>query len=277
MSAEGVSPHLVSGTAGSTSEAPSGKAYRGPAMEGSIARWYARTRGSDSQLDDFRRKASALVRTLPPASEVLEVAPGPGYLAIELAKLGARVSALDISRTFVEIVTETAARAGVTVSVRQGDASQMPFPDAAFQLVICQAAFKNFSRPQAAVNEMYRVLRPGGVARIQDMRREASDAGIREEVRSMHLGWFRSAFTRGALRSLRRRAYTVDQFRHFARDSPFGTGTIEVSGIGLELSLLRSDRAESTGAVRRPDRSEGRAELPAANPAKEARRHSSPP
>lgn len=228
------------GVPADTSGAPTTRAYRGAAMEGFIARWYARTRGTESQIADWKRQAEVITRDLPLGSEVLEVAPGPGYFAIEMARTGrVRVRALDISHTFVEMVTENARRAGVTVSIRQGDASQMPFADGSFDLVICQAAFKNFSRPQAAVNEMWRVLRPGGIARIQDMRRDATDSGIQEEVRKMNLGFFRAWMTRSALRSLRRRAYTVDQFRRFARASPFGEGEIETSGIGVELRLRR--------------------------------------
>lgn len=222
------------------SEPPTSKAYRGAAMEGFIARWYARTRGTESQIADWRRQAELATRDLPPGAEVLEVAPGPGYFAVEMARLGrVRVSALDISHTFVQIVGENARRAGVTVSVRQGDASRMPFSDASFDLVICQAAFKNFSRPQAAVNEMYRVLRPGRMARIQDMRRDATDAAIRKEVRSMNLGSLRAWMTRNALRSLRRRAYSIEQLRGFASASPFRAGEVETSGIGVELRLRR--------------------------------------
>ena len=216
------------------------KAYRGMAMEGSIARWYARTRGTESQLSDWRAQAEAITRDLPSGASVLEVAPGPGYFAVELARLGRlRVSALDISATFVGIVRENAQKAGVDVSVRQGDASRMPYADSSFDLIVCQAAFKNFSRPQAAVDEMFRVLRPRGIARIQDMHREASDEAIQDEVDNMQLGFFRALMTRSALRSLRRRAYTVDQFQQFVRASPFREGSVEVSGIGLELLLRR--------------------------------------
>ncbi len=223
-----------------------GKAYRGPAMEGSIARWYAKTRGTESQIADCRRQAIALTEHVPTGGEVLEVAPGPGYLTVEMARLGRfHVSALDISHTFVEIVQDNARRAGVAVAVRQGDASQMPFPDGRFDLIVCQAAFKNFSRPQTAVNEMYRVLRPGGEAKIQDMRREATDQGIRDEVRGMRLGGFRGAMTRRVLRGLRRRAYTVDQFRQFARASPFGDADVEVSGIGIDVRLRRTSAPTS--------------------------------
>lgn len=240
MSSEKNSAQPLSRGSADSAGAPTTKGYRGVAMEGFIARWYARTRGTESQIADWRIQAEVVTRDLPARGEALEVAPGPGYFAIEMARSGrVHVSALDISRTFVEIASENARRAGVDVSVRQGDASQMPFPDASFDLVVCQAAFKNFSRPQDALNEMFRVLRPGGLARIQDMRRDASDQAIREEVRGMRLGVLRSLMTRSALRSLRRRAYTLEQFHEFARASPFGGGEIEAAGIGLELRLRR--------------------------------------
>src|SRR6185312_15745286 len=87
--------------------------FRGPEMEGPIARWYARIRGSQNQLSVYRKQARELTGGLPPGSDVLEVAPGPGYLAIEMARLGHRVATLDISQTFVEIGAENARNAGV--------------------------------------------------------------------------------------------------------------------------------------------------------------------
>src|SRR4029077_6410316 len=78
--------------------------FKGPEMEGAIARWYARVRGSQSQLDMYRKQASELTTGLADGARVLEVAPGPGFLAIEMARSGRlHITALDISRTFVEI------------------------------------------------------------------------------------------------------------------------------------------------------------------------------
>lgn len=178
---------------------------------------------------------------LPDGAEVLEIAPGPGYFAVELAKLGrVRVSALEISHTFVEIVSENARRAGVAVHIKQGDASGLPFPDRSFDRVFCQAAFKNFSRPQEAVNEMYRVLRPGGAAWIEDMRHDATNQAIRQEVDAMQLPAFRAFLTIRALKSLRGHAYTAAGFEDFARASPFRSCTIDLTPIGLEAGLTRS-------------------------------------
>jgi ubiquinone/menaquinone biosynthesis C-methylase UbiE len=119
------------------------KGYRGRAMEGGIARWYSKLRRTPSQIDTWREQAAQLVAAHPDAADVLEVAPGPGYFAIELARLGRfRVTGLDISQTFVEIATENARQAGVAVDFRRGNASGMPFADGSFDLVVCQAAFR---------------------------------------------------------------------------------------------------------------------------------------
>src|SRR3954452_3361417 len=102
------------------------KGYKGLPLEGPLARWYAKVTQKD--LGEFRRLAGSLAGRLGPGSAVLEVAPGPGYLAIELARLGPhRIAGLDISRSFVRMATENARQAGVSVDFHQGDAAAMPF------------------------------------------------------------------------------------------------------------------------------------------------------
>jgi ubiquinone/menaquinone biosynthesis C-methylase UbiE len=220
------------------------KGYKGLPMEGIVARWYAKIRRSGSQIEDWRKQAAQLTGGLPDGAEVLEVAPGPGYFAIELARLGrVRVTGLDISHTFVEIAGENARQAGVSVAFRQGDASSMPFAEGSFDLIVCQAAFKNFSRPDKAIDEMHRALRDGGTAVIQDMRKDASDATIRDEVDAMRLGPVNAFMTRQTLGMLRRRAYTKEQFERLAAASAFGGCEIETSGIGLEVRLKKRSTA----------------------------------
>ena len=216
------------------------KGYKGLPMEGIVARWYARMRRSGSQIEDWRKQAAQLTGGLPDGADVLEVAPGPGYFAIEIARLGRfHVTGLDISHTFVGIARDNARQAGVSVDFQQGDASSMPFVDGSFDLIVCQAAFKNFSRPRKALDEMHRVLRDGGMAVIQDLRKDASDAAIRQEVNAMQLGSVNAFMTRQALGMLRRRAYTKDQFERLAAASAFGGCEIETSGIGMEVRLKK--------------------------------------
>jgi ubiquinone/menaquinone biosynthesis C-methylase UbiE len=216
------------------------KGYKGLPMEGIVARWYTRIRRSGSQIEEWRKQAAQLTEGLPDGADVLEVAPGPGYFAIELARGGRlHVIGLDISYTFVGIAREHARRAGVSVDFQQGDASRMPFAEGSFDLIVCQAAFKNFSRPGKALDEMYRVLRGGGTAVIQDMRKDASDVAIREEVNAMRLGPVNAFMTMRALGMLRRRAYTQEQFERLAAASAFDGCEIETSGIGIEVRLKK--------------------------------------
>jgi ubiquinone/menaquinone biosynthesis C-methylase UbiE len=211
---------------------------KGPEMEGVVARWYSRIRGTKSQIEAYRKEAERLTSRLPEGSKVLEVAFGPGYLAIELARLGRyRVSGLDISNTFVKIAGQNAREAGVTADFNQGDAAIMPFETDSFDLIVCQAAFKNFVHPGSALSEMHRVLRGGGTAVIQDMSSDATHADIEREVNGMELGWVSSFTTKGTLEMLKRRAYSPAQFESLVAESPFKTCTITTEGIGLEVRL----------------------------------------
>src|SRR4029077_19446828 len=108
-----------------------GKPYKGLGMEGMIATWYAKNTGKS--IAEFRSLAKRIANGLRPGDRVLEVAPGPGYLAIELAEVGSfRIAGLDVSRTFVRIARDNAARAGVEVDFREGDAAALPFAGDAF-------------------------------------------------------------------------------------------------------------------------------------------------
>jgi ubiquinone/menaquinone biosynthesis C-methylase UbiE len=116
----------------------------------------------------------------------------------------------------------------------------MPFGDGQFDLVICQAAFKNFNQPLSALSEIHRVLRPGGRAVIQDMSADADGVAIRTEVAGMQVGPIAALMTRAILTGLRRRAYSPGQFEQLARRSEFGTGIVTTEGISLEVTLVKA-------------------------------------
>jgi ubiquinone/menaquinone biosynthesis C-methylase UbiE len=208
-------------------------------MEGPLARWYAKTTLKD--IDEFRRLAGSSAGRVAEGGAVLEVAPGPGYLAIELAKRGAhRVTGLDISRSFVRMAAENAARAGVSVTFLQGDVAAMPFDPDSFDFLVCRAAFKNFAEPLRALDEMHRVVKPGGEALIIDLRSDASLADIDAYVNGLGLGRIDRLVTKLIFRHLLiKRAYSPAQFQSMAAASRFGSCTIQESSIGLEVSLRK--------------------------------------
>ena len=128
---------------GNIVDSKSKKSYKGMAMEGFIARWYAKN--TKANREQYKNWAKKVAENVADGGYVLEVAPGPGYLSIELAKLGeVEVTGLDISKTFVEIAQTNAMEAGVKIEFREGDASNMPFDNESFDFIICTAAFKNF-------------------------------------------------------------------------------------------------------------------------------------
>jgi len=208
-------------------------------MEGMIARWYTRTRRKD--MKDFRREAEDVAEQLPAGSSVLEVAPGPGFFAIELAKLGDfRITGLEVSRTFVEIAAKNARDAGVGVVFRLGNASAMPFADESFDFVYCSAAFKNFSEPIQALDEMYRVLRAGKKAVIVDLCKDATMAEIDGYVRQSGRSWIDALITKWTFRRvLLKRAYTRNAFVQMAQLSRFGSCELKDSLFGLNVQFTK--------------------------------------
>ena len=214
------------------------KAYKGLGMEGFVARWYAATTLKD--LKEHQALARRVADELPAGAKVLEVAPGPGYFAIELAKLGGDVTGLDISHTFVEIARRNAAEAGVKVDFQHGNASQIPFPDSSFDFLLCRAAFKNFSEPVKALREMHRVLKPGGKALIIDLRRDAAREAINQYVDGLKLSRASALSTKLTFRfMLLKRAYMQSDFERMIAEGGFHKFDIGQDLVGLEIRLER--------------------------------------
>ena len=213
------------------------KGYKGLPLTGPLARWYAKTTGK--HIEQYRMAAQGVAVKVPAGSDVLEVAPGPGYFAVELARLGPyHIVGLDISETFVHMATANARSAGVEVEFRQGNASSMPFDSCSFDFVYCRAAFKNFSEPVRAISEMHRVLKPGGTALIVDLRKDTSATEIDAAVAGMGLGPINAVLTKLIFKhSLLKRAYLAEDFTRMASQTPFARCEIKADSIGMEVSL----------------------------------------
>jgi SAM-dependent methyltransferase len=94
---------------------------------------------------------------------VLDVGTGTGVVAITAARAGARVTALDLTPALLEAAHENAQIARHEEIVwTEGDAEQLPYPDATFDVVLSQFGHMFAPRPEVAVAEMRRVLKKNG-------------------------------------------------------------------------------------------------------------------
>ena len=127
------------------------------------------------QREGWATFAPVEVHTTPPAAHlvrfagvaegevVLDVATGTGVVAITAARAGAPVTGLDLTPALLERAEQNARDAGVgEVAWVEGDAELLPFPDASFDVVTSQFGHMFAPRPETAIGEMLRVLRPGG-------------------------------------------------------------------------------------------------------------------
>jgi len=208
-------------------------------IEGLMARWYANNTGE--MMNQYVDLARRIAGELPEGSRVLEVAPGPGYFCIELAKLGSyAITGMDLSRTFVKMAAEKATAAGVYVQFVEGSASNMPFPRESFDFLLCRAAFKNFAKPVAALQEMSRVLKPGGRALLIDLSRDARPDDVRRALDNMGLSTVNRFLTKMAFRTmLIRSAYTRGELEEMLAQANFAQVEIAEDGMGFEITMTR--------------------------------------
>ena len=213
------------------------RAKKDLAITGLMAKWY--NKNSRARLAELAKVADMIAAKTAESAEILEIAPGPGYLSVELAKRGFSVTGIELSADFVEIEKKNAAEAGVAVDFRQGNAADLPLPSGTFDFLVCMAAFKNFSEPQKALREMHRVLKPHGVALVIDMNRENTDGDIEEAMRDYPcMKGFDRWFVKLSFKTfLKNGAYSRQEFEEFISRTDFRSHEIVKHGTGFQIWL----------------------------------------
>ncbi len=95
--------------------------------------------------------------------DVLELGCGAAQWGVALARLGARVTGIDLSREQIECARAGAAAAGVELDLVCGNAEEPPFSDDRFDIVFCDHGAMTFADPRRTVPEVSRLLRRGGL------------------------------------------------------------------------------------------------------------------
>jgi len=115
--------------------------------------------------------AAYLLPDLRPGMSLLDIGSGPGTITVDLAGLvaPARVTALETSAEVLQHTRDEASRSGcTTIDYAVGDVHALEFADGAFDVVHAHQVLQHVADPVAALREMVRVCRPGGVVAARD-------------------------------------------------------------------------------------------------------------
>lgn len=199
---------------------------------------YAEPVTPDPTLDRKFEVISDELRRLPPASSILDAGCGDGRYLAALPNLGpipARIVGVDIAESILQTAAAATARAGVHAELVRANLERLPFADAEFDLVLCFQAIEHLLDPDAGIQELARVLAPGGVLVLTtDNRRNLI-------TKTLNAPRWRALALAG-----KRRARVQIQFPH--RDFTKRDLSRRMRASGLEVVRIRTFRFYIAGA-----------------------------
>jgi ubiquinone/menaquinone biosynthesis C-methylase UbiE len=118
---------------------------------------------------------------------VLDVGTGTALIPIELARRGlpVRITAIDLAEEMLKVGRRNVAAAGLSdvIALELVDAKGLPYADASFDVVMSNSIVHHIPEPRGTLDEMLRVLRPGGLLFVRDLSRPDSVEAVEEIVR----------------------------------------------------------------------------------------------
>jgi ubiquinone/menaquinone biosynthesis C-methylase UbiE len=173
------------------------------------------------------------------SGRVLDIGTGPARLPLAICRThpDMRVVGVDISSAMVARARKNVEQAGgpAAIEITEAGAASLPFPDDSFDLVVSTGAIHHWKEPAAAMNEVYRVLKPGHYALLYDLVQKLPPAVAEQAKREFG----RVRFTLLWLHSFEEPFYDVQEFQSLATGSKFQAGDVRFVGVLCCLVLKK--------------------------------------
>ena len=176
-----------------------------------------------------------------PEGKLLDIGTGPGWLLLALHRRcpALRTVGVDISRAMVAKARWNVAAAGLSdaIDIREAPAGHLPFPDNAFDVVVSTGAMHHWKDPAAGLNEVYRVLKGGGIALMYDLVTDTPAENVAQVAREF--GRLRAMLFR--LHSFEEPFCSVKDFVSLAHATRFKEGQARFVGLLCCLTLRKGE------------------------------------
>jgi SAM-dependent methyltransferase len=187
-------------------------------------------------------------------ARALDLGCGGGHVSYRAAPHVASVVACDVTASMLDAVAATAAERGLTnIVVQQAAAENLPFPDAAFDVVLCRFTAHHWQNMEAGMRQARRVLQPGGRAVFIDTVAPA-DATLDTHLQAVELlrdaSHVRNYSTAEWFAALSRSGFAIDSItmRRLRMEFPVWTARTRTSPMHAEA--IRSLQATAPAIVR---------------------------
>jgi ubiquinone/menaquinone biosynthesis C-methylase UbiE len=202
--------------------------------------WVSRT----PQMRWIRHFVISEAAVLKDRGEAVDLGCGAGQLVMEMARKvpGLHMTGIDLSEKMLVDARQSAQLVGMEdrVDFRLGNVEEIPFPDQSLDLVISTASLHHWTDPVKVLNEVDRVLKPGGAYYIFDLRRDMA-------LPFYMLIWFATQFIVPAAlhrvnepMSSRNASYTVQELADLIRQSRLRGGQVTTGPIWIVFAGKKS-------------------------------------
>jgi ubiquinone/menaquinone biosynthesis C-methylase UbiE len=162
---------------------------------------------------------------------LLDIGTGPAWLLLKLHQQSPamRLVGIDSSSSMVAKARKNMAKAGLAdvIEIGEGNASQIPFADKSFDIVVSTGSIHHWKHPIAALNDVYRVLKPGGYALMYDLVTD-TPAAILDEMAHQ---FGRLKMTLFWLHGFEEPFYNRENYQSLARPTLFKDGRTQFVGL----------------------------------------------